>query len=552
LFALCVLALGAAALAVRLPRLGLRPMHGDEANQAVKAGILLETGVYRYDPREHHGPILYWLTLPSLRLSGAADFAQTNEAMYRIVPVVLGAGLIVLLFLVADGLGRGPVIWAGLLAALSPAMVFYSRYYVQETLLVFFSFAAIACGWRWFRSQSMGWAVAAGTSLGLAHATKETWILAAAAMAAGVVLAALWTGKTPLAREAGEGQGVRARSYVAPLLAAAVSACVVSIAIYSSFGTDWQGPLDSILAYANYFRRGSETGIHDHPWFYYLELLTCFRPARGFFWTEGLIVGLAAVGLVSSLVRFSRFREGQSPAEPRRHADSAGSGPARQGPRPPDPVFCSFLAFYTLVLTVLYAAIPYKTPWCLLGFLHGMTMLAGVGAWAVIRVLPGRALKLLAGAILIAGAVHLGWESYWLNFRLYADQRNPYVYAHTSTDVLNLAAQVERLARVAPEGHDMTINVVTPENYWPLPWYLRRFNPDHVGYWDNVGDWSRQTAPYPPPCVILLTADIQPAVDARLRAGYAKQMIFGLRPGVLISVYVREDLWQAFIAAVQK
>jgi hypothetical protein len=52
--------------------------------------------------------------------------------------------------------------------------------------------------------------------------------------------------------------------------------------------------------------------------------------------------------------------------------------------------------------------------------------------------------------------------------------------------------------------------------------------------------------------VILLTADVQPAVDARLRAGYSKQMIFGLRPGILISVYVRDDLWQAFIAAAQK
>jgi hypothetical protein len=29
------------------------------------------------------------------------------------------------------------------------------------------------------------------------------------------------------------------------------------------------------------------------------------------------------------------------------------------------------LAFYTLILLALYSAIPYKTPWCLLGFLHG-------------------------------------------------------------------------------------------------------------------------------------------------------------------------------------
>jgi hypothetical protein len=43
--------------------------------------------------------------------------------------------------------------------------------------------------------------------------------------------------------------------------------------------------------------------------------------------------------------------------------------------------------------------------------------------------------------------------------------------------------------------------------------------------------------------------DLQPEVDAKLRAPYNRQMIFGLRPEVLLSAYVREDLWEAFLAA---
>ena len=39
----------AAGLWLRLARLDARPMHHDEANQAVKFGALLETGEYRYD-----------------------------------------------------------------------------------------------------------------------------------------------------------------------------------------------------------------------------------------------------------------------------------------------------------------------------------------------------------------------------------------------------------------------------------------------------------------------------------------------------------------------
>jgi predicted membrane-bound mannosyltransferase len=88
----------------------------------------------------------------------------------------------------------------------------------------------------------------------------------------------------------------------------------------------------------------------------------------------------------------------------------------------------------------------------------------------------------------------------------------------------------------------MQIHVVTPENYWPLPWYLRRF--DHVGYWPSAAAWANDVPATAPPAVIILTPDVQAAVDSRLRAAYNKQMLFGLRPGVLVAVYVREELWK--------
>ena len=62
----------AAGLVLRLARLDVRPMHHDEANQAVKFGALLERGEYAYDAQDHHGPTLYYLTLPFARLRGQA------------------------------------------------------------------------------------------------------------------------------------------------------------------------------------------------------------------------------------------------------------------------------------------------------------------------------------------------------------------------------------------------------------------------------------------------------------------------------------------------
>ncbi|HUT24519.1 MAG TPA: hypothetical protein VM492_09275, partial [Sumerlaeia bacterium] len=46
-FVALLLAAGFVALAFRVPRLDLRPMHCDEAVHAVKAGIFLDTGVYK-------------------------------------------------------------------------------------------------------------------------------------------------------------------------------------------------------------------------------------------------------------------------------------------------------------------------------------------------------------------------------------------------------------------------------------------------------------------------------------------------------------------------
>ncbi len=526
-FSACLLAVALGALALRVPRLDVRPMHGDEGNQAVKAGVLLETGVYRYDPRDHHGPSLYYLTLPSMWIAGAHRLADMTEPMIRIVPVLFGVGLALLLLAVGDGLGRAAAVCAAVLTALSPAMVFYSRYYIQETLLVFFTFGAIACGWRCARSRNLLWAIPGGACVGLMHATKETWVLAAAAMAAGLAGAALWQrfiDREPLCDAAAAAQGGRTRRGARWGLAAAgialVAAVVASVTFFSSFFTHARGIAESVLAYGYYVDRAGGAGLHDKPWHYYLAMLSWSRlitgSGSGPWWSEGLILGLAVVGAVAAL--------------------------ARRGVGGASAFLLRFLVFYTLALTAAYAAVPYKTPWCVLGLVHGYILLAGVGAAALVRWLRPWPVKALACAVLAVLAAHLGWQAYRASFVYPADQRNPYVYAHTSTDALRLVRRVEDAASVSPDGADTVIKVITPENYWPLPWYLRHFNPDRVGYYHEV--------PPDPDAPILITSsdpEFQKALDARLRGTYNRQSTFGLRPGVLESVYIDEGLWKTLV-----
>ena len=153
-------------------------MHADEAVHADKFGTLLEGGGYAYDPSEYHGPTLYYLTLPSAWLQGARRYVEIDEVTLRAVPAALGVALVAAHLGAGAFLGTAGAAVAALLAAISPAMVFYSRYYIHETPLVFFSFGALLAACRYLRKPGAAPALLTGACVGLMHATKETAPLA--------------------------------------------------------------------------------------------------------------------------------------------------------------------------------------------------------------------------------------------------------------------------------------------------------------------------------------------------------------------------------------
>ena len=179
------------AVALRLPGLAQRPMHTDEAVHAIKFRQLLENGTYQYDPYEYHGPTLNYFTLLPAWLSGAHKIICISEVILRIVPVVFGMMLIILLILISRAIGYPAVISAALFTAISPAMVYYSRYYIQEMLLICFTLGAIVSGYRYWQSKNLAWIISSGIFLGLMHATKETCIIAWASMGLALVFTAV-------------------------------------------------------------------------------------------------------------------------------------------------------------------------------------------------------------------------------------------------------------------------------------------------------------------------------------------------------------------------
>ncbi len=503
-----VLLIAIGALVFRLQQLELRPFHHDEGVQAVKAGELYDTGRYFYNPAEFHGPSLYYFTLPILKLSGARSFAEADDASFRLVPVLFGTGLILLLLPLRRGLGTVATLTAAVLLAVSPAMVFFSRYYIQEMLLVCFAALALVAWWRLFRTGGRRWAILLGLAGGLMFATKETSVLFGVAM--GIAY-----GWLVLRRRARAGQPwwqLRRRQLYPPLLALGAAAIVASL-FYSSFLANPLGPLDSLLAFRHYFDRSGGDGsaaLHQQPWYYYLKLLAFTKDAPGPWWSEGLILLLAAIGLGAS------FR-GRVPAVI-------------------NPELAVFLAIYTLCLTVAFALIPYKTPWNLLGFLHGLILMAGIGAATVFHRLPWISARIGWLLLLLAGAAQLAGQASRANGRFGADPRNPYVYAHSVPDVVRLAQRIKEIAALHPDGRSMRVHFITPD-YWPLPYYLRQM--DRVGYWNEI-----PAAPEAP--VMVVSADLQERLESQLRDRY-HATFYGLRPGVLLVLNIRQDLWDRYL-----
>jgi uncharacterized protein (TIGR03663 family) len=517
----CVLILAATivALALRLPRLQQRPMHGDEAVHAIKFGELLEEGTYKYDPNEYHGPTLNYLTLIPARLASAGKLMEVTEVTLRIVPVFFGVLLVLLILLMGDGLKSSAAVYAAVLTAISPAMVFYSRYYIQEMLLVCFTFGAIVSGFRYTRSKNIIWALLTGMFLGLMHATKETCIIAYGSMFLALLLMLLM--RRP------KDSFINAVKTVKPshLLAAFAACAVVSALFFSSFLTNPGGIPDSVRTYTTYFDRAGNNTLHIHPWYYYIKMLIYSRYGDGPRWTEALIVLLAIVGLIAAVTRKS--------------LSCANVNLLR------------FIGFYTLILTVAYSVIPYKTPWCMLGFLHGMILLAGLGAVVLVKLLPNVLPRLIILLFLFESSFLLIWQSYLSNYKFYADSRNPYVYAHPTNEVFTITEKIEEYAGVHENRYDMPIDIICrQDDYWPLPWYLRAFKRAH---WLNEVDNDTTSAP-----LIIASPDFEDAITNKLYALtpleqrqmyvylFDKPYYVWLRPKIKLKGFVRKDVWDLY------
>ena len=109
---------------------------------------------------------------------------------------------------------------------------------------------------------------------------------------------------------------------------------------------------------------------------------------------------------------------------------------------------------------------------------------------------------------------------------------------------MNISSDNLGRARVAPAGFETVVKVIAPESdYWPLPWYLRRFK--HVGWYDRLPE-----DPYA--LMVAVASKLDARLDERSERKWIMVGLTELRPGVFFELYVELELWKQYVETLPR
>ncbi len=425
-------------VALRFWNLEIKPFHHDEGVNGFFLDSLIEHHSYHYNPQNYHGPIIYYLAVPAVKLFGRSSFAL------RFVPALLGTLMVVLFWLLKERLGKFPAVCAAALVAASPTFVFYSREFIHEIYLVLFTFAFLLSAENFARTRRPRMLLLSGLWLALCFTTKETTLLHSAMMLLAFFLA---MGLNP------DRAPARARDLLHRLMfvparailsvirgqpiafaASVVLFWVLIVTFFSSFFTNLKGIADFFAAFTTWTKTGLQMSGHSKPAFYFLRVLWELEP---------LTLLLGALGVATSI---------------RSHD-----------------VFERFVSFWALLTFILYSAVPYKTPWLIMDIMLPLVICAACFVKRVLEALKSHLAVAVACIAAFVGAI--GWSgalAWNVSLVRYDDNEIPIVYVQTFREMNDLVRRVDEIAkRVAG---DKTCIYVFAKSQWPLSWCFYRFD----------------------------------------------------------------------------
>ena len=468
-------------IGLRLYDLDLKPFHHDEGVNGFFLTNLFRQGAYHYDPSNYHGPSLYYAAFVSAFLFGLNDIAV------RLVTVFFGCLVVTLCLTTRRWLGDVGALAAAVFLAVSPGMVFYSRYFIHEILLIAATLGMVVAVRAYAEIGRFGDLLAGAAWAAWMFATKETATPTAIVLTVATVCSWVYhllrhrdkrltpsmafTSLTPAERS---GFALGAVSLFS----------LINLLLYSSFFTNRDGIVAAFKTLA--FWGNTARTAHVHPWWQYLDWL----------WrSETPLVVLGALGLVLALWR----------AQNR---------------------FVIFVGAWTVGVLAMYSLTPYKTPWLTINIVLPLALLAGHAVDFATR----RRLGWLAAVVVLAASTMALRQTIDLNFVHYDDDSRPYVYAHTRRAFLDLIAALDRAAKASGQGENVRIAIPARE-HWPLPWYLRNY---HNTAFEDSAETSRGSV------MVVAGLDQDARIGASLGPNFDRLGPFAMRPGVDLLLFVRK------------
>jgi len=568
----CGLVIAALAAFVRFYDLALKPLHHDEGVNGFFLTTLFREGAYKYDPANYHGPTLYYIALAFAKVFGL------ETVSVRASVAVFGVLTVILVLYLRKYLGSIGSLAAALFIALSPGLIFISRYFIHETFFVFLSLGLVLAVLLFVEKQpvgiaGVGWMVLIllvcflPSTLNLATALggkNETavWTLRAGLFLFEAVLVffvvrmlVTWNNGRPIYLMLASACvsllfATKETAFITIGVMALACICVMAWrSIYAKAkGEIGRDELEGEPLTLDSFASGLGTSadrvlisVAVVLVFGYLFVLffssffTYMGGVKGAFeayalWTKTGSKDHTQNGLWAYFKWGLIDEKGNLMLEAPIFVLSAlGAIIALIRPRHK---FALFIAFWAFGMLAAYTLIPYKTPWLALSFLMPMCLIAGFG---INELFNARAVALKIAAIVLtaASAGFLAYKMYELNFVRYDDNDMPYVYAHTKRGFLDLISKVSEYANKSGVGSDATIQIVSPD-YWPMVWYLKDY--PHANFYGHFVDADRAEM------IITKRADQDVEAVRRYSANYDYVGVFPLRPGVDLVLLVRKDI----------
>jgi uncharacterized protein (TIGR03663 family) len=568
------------AIFLRVYWIELKPLHHDEGVNGFFLTTLFREGNYKYDPGNYHGPTLYFIALAFTRIFGLETFAIRDSV------AIFGVGIVVLALALQRYLGRVGALTAGLFLALSPGMVFISRYFIHEILFVFFTFAGVVAVMYLMEKPAAGTVATVLMAivllvcflplplripalLPLSHETLEgstgTIIKSALFLAeAGIVFVLMWMlsrwrdGRPIFLLLAATSCAlIFATKETAFISLGTMAIACVCIFLYRNLFVDraklvptWAEPID--LTPRTFFRSLGGNGdawllvalaivLFIYVWILFFSSFFTYydgvqRSLEAYYiWTrtgtkEHSENGFFAYFKWMALLEAPIFLLGA-------FGTVAAFWKAQHR-------FAMFAALWAWGLMIAYTLIPYKTPWLALSFILPMCLVAGYAINELVTA-KRRSDKILGTVLVAVAAVVLTVQTVELNFFSYDEEKRSYVYAHTKRGFVDLIKKIEEFGEKTKKGKEISVTLASPD-YWPMPWYTREY--PNVGYQGN---------PVPANAVdLIITSEEQEnkCLEAEKRASddceklrhyadnYEYVGTYPLRPGVELKLYVRNDI----------